>query len=342
LVNYKVDKYFSEATRMSRMYRTYRASQNSSGLLTLHQIILGFLANSNRPRISICMPTYNGQEFLLEALDSIMGQDMHDIEVIISDDNSQDDTLRIVDDFKQRVSFPVHVYAHKPSGIGANWNYAISKSNGKYIKFLFQDDVLLPGCLVAMSDFLERHPGYGLVASKRSFLVEGGMEGESLKKWLATYSDLQAEFKGPHEPFLHLDKQIFSSRTFLEAPKNKVGEPSIYMFRKAIYDKIGPFREDLKQILDYEFCYRLLKKKDIAILPDTLVAFRIHAAQATNVNRQVDISDYRIYERLLYDEYLDLLHPSLRTKLVKKYHPFYIFKDKVSLKLRLSMKKFFP
>jgi glycosyltransferase involved in cell wall biosynthesis len=294
------------------------------------------------PKISICIPTYQGETYLQEALDSILAQDFQDIEVIISDDASSDATLDIAERFKAVAAFPVHIHKHTPQGIGANWNHSVSLAKGEYIKFLFQDDVLLPYCLKKMSTSLDAHPELGMVSSKRTFIIEGDSETEELKRWLSLYSDLQSQFKGVHKPFLRLDKSIFSMESFFSSPLNKVGEPSVYMFRRSVFYEIGPFREDLKQILDYEFCYRLLKKKDIAILPDTLVAFRIHAAQATNVNRQVDIPDYRIYERLLYDEYRDLLHPSLRTKLVKKYHPFYILKDKVSLKLRLSMKKFFP
>jgi len=293
------------------------------------------------PKISICIPTYQGETYLQEALDSILAQDFQDIEVIISDDASSDATLDIAERFKSVAAFPVHIHKHTPQGIGANWNHSVSLAKGEYIKFLFQDDVLLPGCLNAMCNFLDEHPSYGMVVSKRSFIVEGEMQGESIKKWISTYSDLQAEFKGPHEPFLHLDKQIFSSSTFRSSPMNKVGEPSVYMFRKLVYDQIGPFREDLKQILDYEFCYRLLKVSDIAVLPQTLVSFRIHAQQATNVNKGEDIPDYRLYDYILYENYRKWLHPDLRKKLIKRYHPFHIFKSKVVLKIKLTYQKWF-
>lgn len=297
------------------------------------------MVTTNDPKISICIPTYKGASYIYEALESILVQDYKDLEVIISDDASKDDTLKIVREFKDKVDFPVHIFNHEPQGIGANWNHAILQSTGAYVKLLFQDDVLLPGCLKAMAQLLDTHPEIGMVSSKRKFMIEGDMQGKEIEDWLAKYKDLQAEFPGPHEPFLRLDKRIFSMKSFFESPLNKVGEPSVYMFRRSLYDQIGPFREDLKQILDYEFCYRLLKVSDIAILPEELAAFRLHAAQATNVNRCEDIPDYRVYEETLYSDYRMLLHPELRKKLMHKYHPFYIFIAKVKMKLELTLKK---
>jgi glycosyltransferase involved in cell wall biosynthesis len=86
--------------------------------------------------VSICIPTYNGKKYLNEALESVKSQVYKNIEVIISDDNSTDSTLEICNKFKHEVDFPVYIYSHKPSGIGANWNYIIEKANGDFIKFL--------------------------------------------------------------------------------------------------------------------------------------------------------------------------------------------------------------
>jgi glycosyltransferase involved in cell wall biosynthesis len=91
--------------------------------------------------ISICIPTYNGENYILEALNSIKNQSYKNIEVIISDDNSNDKTLEICEKFKSEVDFPVYIYNHLPNGIGSNWNNCILKSKGDYIQFLFQDDL---------------------------------------------------------------------------------------------------------------------------------------------------------------------------------------------------------
>ncbi len=274
--------------------------------------------------VSICIPTFNGEEFIQESLASLVAQDFRDVEVIISDDDSTDGTLAICQEFQKQVDFPVHIYRNEPKGIGANWNNCIAHSSGEYIKFLFQDDVLEPSCISLMVQVLDAQPDIGLVASKRSFLIESSLDSAFVKRWVGIFEDLQKEFKAEKIPFLRLTKNIFRLESFTDFPLNKVGEPSAVMFRRKFFKEIGPFREDLKQILDYEYWYRILKIADIAILPQKLVGFRLHGAQATNKNSEEDIKDYRAYDRLLYDSYLPLLDKTTRTRLKKKFHPMYI------------------
>ena len=59
--------------------------------------------------VSICIPTYNGAQYLQEALNSVKEQTYGPIEVIVSDDASKDNTLAIVEQFKQSVSFPIYI-----------------------------------------------------------------------------------------------------------------------------------------------------------------------------------------------------------------------------------------
>ncbi len=137
--------------------------------------------------ISICIPTYNGAKYLSETLQSIQSQNYQKIEVIMSDDSSSDDTLLIVEAFKKQSDFPVYVFHHTPSGIGANWNNCLKHAKGKYIKFLFQDDVMENDCLEKMVKLIEENPNIGLIASKRSFIVEENVNNDATNEWLEKY-----------------------------------------------------------------------------------------------------------------------------------------------------------
>ena len=271
------------------------------------------------PLVSICIPTYNGETYLQEALNSILKQDFRDFEVIISDDQSTDDTLKIADNFKNNSDFSVRIYNHIPNGIGSNWNNCLKKAKGKYTKFLFQDDILYPTCISDMTRFLEENKSIALVASKRDFIVESKLN-EDLTKWIQIYGDLQFQFEDKAHPLI-LDKTLFQLDFFLRSPLNKIGEPSVVMFRTDVLRKVGFFREDLKQILDYEFYYRILKRHKIAILNKKLVGFRIHDHQATNINRSIRIDDYEIYYKILYNEYFWLLNKDQKKKFFLKFHP---------------------
>jgi glycosyltransferase involved in cell wall biosynthesis len=286
--------------------------------------------------VSICIPTYNGVQYLDETLQSIQSQTFQNIELIVSDDASQDNTLELVETFKKEVDFPVHIYHHTPKGIGANWNNCIKYATGKYIKFLFQDDLMEPTCIEEMVKALEENPEQVLVVSKRTFIIDKDMDSSTINKWIETYGDLQPELI--EEPHQIIDKELFKKMDFPEIPRNKIGEPSVVMFKRELIDTVGYFNEDLKQILDYEYWYRILKYHPIYVINKPLVKFRLHPNQATNVNNSQRIEDYEIYEQILYKQYLKLLHPVVRKRLYLKYHPIPLLKQRIKNKLKRVLK----
>lgn len=272
--------------------------------------------------VSICIPTYNGNKFISEALESAINQTYGNLEIIISDDSSKDKTLDIVESFKQKTNITIKIFKHIPNGIGANWNNCLKKAKGEYIKFLFQDDVLLPSCIEEMVDVIENDHRIGLVASKRELIIEDSHLNENTKKWIKKFSDLQVSLNLPLSNGMYiLDASLLKSNNFFKDPRNKIGEPSSVLFRKEILNNVGFFREDLKQVLDYEFYYRILKKHNIAILPKKLVKFRLHDQQATSINNKMnDISDYVKYDRIIYENYFWYLNYSKKVDLLKKHN----------------------
>lgn len=274
---------------------------------------------SDLPLISVCIPTYNGEKYLQETLESIQLQTYSNVELIISDDSSIDKTLDIIKKFKVISKYPVFLYHHNPTGIGSNWNNCIKKANGELIKFLFQDDVMEYNCLERMVSVYNKNPQAGLIASKRSFIVEKNVIGETTNNWIEKYRDLQIGLQHQNADILILDKAVFKRSDFRKSPLNKIGEPSVVLFRKDIVNQIGYFRTDLKQILDYEYWYRILKRNTIVIINEQLVRFRIHEDQATNVNREKAINDYSLYDKILYKEYFNLLSEENKLRLRHKF-----------------------
>lgn len=230
--------------------------------------------------VSICIPTYNGAQFIAKTMDSALSQTYSNIEIVVSDDASIDMTLSIIALYKEKTKIPINIYHHVPNGIGANWNNTIKQANGEYIKFLFQDDVLLPNCIEDMMNVIESNRSIDLVACKRTFIIE--------PLYLNWYTKIQIERTKNLQQLLNLsytngisflDSSLFSSDAFFKAPYNKIGEPSVVLFKKSIIDTVGYFNENLKQVLDFEFYYRILKKSKIAILNKELVKFRLHNDQ---------------------------------------------------------------
>lgn len=289
----------------------------------------------NRPLVSICMPVYNGAEFLEEALRSVTRQSYTNLELVVSDDDSKDNSLEIVKVFKLNSKVPVKIITHKPAGIGANWNNCIKEAGGKYIKFLFQDDVLEPACIEKMVQVMEADEAVGLVASKRKFIIEESFKTKHYEKWVETYGDLQTGLTFKKEKnMIYLDKSLFSDPCFFVSPLNKIGEPSTFMFKKETIKKIGYFNEELKQVLDYEFCYRILKKQKIVVIEEKLVGFRLHGSQTTVKNKYNNAytEDFYRLEKIIYKHYRRYLEKKHRKRLLKKYNLFYRVLRKIKTK----------
>lgn len=284
--------------------------------------------------VSVCIPTYNGEKYLKESLESIKNQTYKNIEVIISDDHSKDNTLEIAHEFKQEVDFPVSIYNHEPQGIGANWNHCIEKAEGTYIKFLFQDDILYDTCIEEMMEMYTKYPEIGLVACKRDFIIDPDMKSEQTEIWIKKYKDLQVDYELFNESIYYLTNLIFGEISFLDAHRNKIGEPSCVMFRKDITRSIGLFDVKLKQILDYEYWYRILKNKPIIVINKPLAAFRIHENQATHVNSTAEINDYNRYHKILHKEYYHYLHDSLKKSLDNEFSTSNILKKYIIKKYK--------
>ncbi len=100
--------------------------------------------SKNTALVSIAMATFNGEVFLKEQLDSIVAQTYKNLELIISDDGSEDDTIKIIESYTAKYPFIFLFKNEKEHGIKKNFENALSHCNGTYIALSDQDDVWLP------------------------------------------------------------------------------------------------------------------------------------------------------------------------------------------------------
>lgn len=285
-----------------------------------------------QPLVSVCIPTYNGEKYLEEALKSLQSQTYGNIEVIISDDNSRDNTLKICERFRKEMCFPVHIYKHEPAGIGANWNHSIEKANGRYIKLLFQDDILESNCIEVMMKYLLENR-LDIVVSKRTIIDEHS-QPLTTGDWYRQYHDLQ-ELAGirMHSFFILSRKNLRDLDFAVYSRENIIGEPCVSLFTKEFFSKTGPFDQKLKQALDYEYWLRGLAKFDIGIIGEKLVCFRFHKDQTTNTNAKNNISEGSAITKVLFEKLLFHIDRKQAKYYVKNKYP--ILLKLASLKYRL-------
>jgi glycosyltransferase involved in cell wall biosynthesis len=97
------------------------------------------------PVVSICIPTFNGSRTIDETLRSCLSQTFQSFEIVISDDNSTDETLNVISKFDDvRI---VVLPPHESSGAANNWNRSIFAARGRFVKVMGQDDLLHPECI---------------------------------------------------------------------------------------------------------------------------------------------------------------------------------------------------
>jgi len=127
-----------------------------------------------QPRVSIGLPVFNGENYLTEAISSVLNQTFTDLELVICDNASTDRTHAICCEYAaadQRVR-----YIRNESNIGAakNYNLVWEKSTGTYFKWLAHDDRLLPGYVAATVAALEHDPGVVLCNSVVDYIDQFG------------------------------------------------------------------------------------------------------------------------------------------------------------------------
>src|ERR1039457_2569288 len=96
------------------------------------------------PKVSVLIPVYNGERHLAECLESVLAQDFNDLEILLADDGSRDGSAKIIENFAARD--PRIRWWKNPRNLGltANTNVCIRAAQGEYLKFIHQDDRLLP------------------------------------------------------------------------------------------------------------------------------------------------------------------------------------------------------
>ena len=120
------------------------------------------MRDSYQPLVSVAVVTYNSSKTVVETLDSIYNQTYPNLELIISDDCSPDNTVEICRDWielhKDRFTRTVLLTADKNTGVSANMNRGADACEGEWVKDIAGDDVLIPDCVETYVDYIREHP----------------------------------------------------------------------------------------------------------------------------------------------------------------------------------------
>jgi len=259
--------------------------------------------------VSVCIPVYNGALHIRDAIQSILNQTVIPQEIIVSDSGSSDGSENIVREEARKAQATLIILPTTTRGMVANWNSTIRAASGKYVKFLFQDDLLHSTCLEEMVKVAESDKRIGLVFSPRDLLVEPSVEDDWITRWLQQHQNLAAGFG--NLKISQPGSLLLRSPDLLEQPLNKIGEPTAVLVRRDLFDKVGLFNENMRQLVDMEMWVRLMAASHVGYIPAALSSVRVHARQATSRHATEEIDRFekdRLEDTLRTSAIYPLLH----------------------------------
>ncbi|MFH2069020.1 MAG: glycosyltransferase [Candidatus Omnitrophota bacterium] len=202
------------------------------------------------PPVSVIIPTLNREKYIRQCIESVLSQDYLNLEVIVVDNGSTDNTEEILKSFGGRIKF----LKEEKRGISAARNKGLRESQGEFIGLLDSDDFYLPGKISLSIKKLLENPYISLIYTDYIVVDSEGRRTEAVKKEQPPPEELTRNFL---EGF-----GILPSTTFL---------------RKACLKKSGYFDETMRYAEDTELWFRMLKAGcRFKHFPETLTAYRRH------------------------------------------------------------------
>lgn len=217
------------------------------------------------PRATVLLPVYNGEAYLAEAIESVLGQTFPDFELLVIDDGSKDGSWQILESYAAKDA-RVRPIRQANIGLAATLNRGLELATGDYIARLDSDDLCEPRRLEAQVRFMDANPEVGLCgAGYRIF-------GESVKT-----EDASPRFT---------DSESLSCGLLF---RNQFAHPSV-MIRRETIERTGLVYDPEFVAEDYEYWTRLAKVTRLACLPEILIRYRVHREQRTEHVREYALS----------------------------------------------------
>jgi glycosyltransferase involved in cell wall biosynthesis len=224
------------------------------------------------PTVSVVITAYNYGLFLPEAIESVLRQTFKDLEVIVVDDGSTDNTSEVILPY---LSNPCFRYIRKENGGQASAkNRGVNESKGEFIAFLDADDVWFPTKLEKQMPFFS-DPKVGVVYSKRVLI----------------------DTEGNERPFEH--PRLYRGRVLNQIFINNFVCFSSVIIKRECFEKIGTFDETLPMAIDYDLWLRIALHYHFDYVDEPLVKYRVgHGHMSENKEKRFDCA-WQVMNNLL-------------------------------------------
>lgn len=244
-----------------------------------------------RPWLSVLIPTYNGENHLSSALDSVLKQGDPNIECIAVDDGSTDRTLPILETYKKKLDLVSIEQERKGNWVAAT-NRALSLARGDYISMLHQDDIWYRDRLKAIHSLIEVHPTVNFFLNSADFI---DLHGRYLGHWRCPLPGYPAR----------VDSKIILERLLIQ---NFIAIPAPLVKREAAI-AVGGLDESLWYTADWDFWLKLALRYQSVHYSKPLCGFRVHPNSQTET-RSAFLNEFRRQQEMVTGKYFEHLNGS--------------------------------
>lgn len=204
-----------------------------------------------KPLVSAVIPNYNYAQYVGEAVASALDQTYENLEVIVVDDGSRDDSLKVLEVFGDRIK----VIAQQNAGVSVARNAGVAASSGKYVAFLDSDDAWLPRKIERQVACFESDPQLGLVH--------------------VGVVDVDCDGVGREEHISGLNGSV-PDKLLLFNSDGILGGGSGLMLPRRVFDEVGGFDERLTTSADWDICYQVASRYPVGFINEVLLRYRYH------------------------------------------------------------------
>ncbi len=227
---------------------------------------------SPKPLVTIVTPTYNRADYLPGVIDSVLAQDYPNLEYLVLDDGSTDDTRAVLTQYDGRIQWESHANMGEARTVNKGWAIA----RGEFVAVVNSDDPILPGLVEAAVDYLLAHPDVLVVYPDWDMIDAEGRVMQTIRTYDYDYIDMLRWHHCLPGPGAFIRRRAFEC------------EPS----RNPDYRYVG----------DFEYWLRLGLHGPFARLPHTLATFRFHPGSASNAAKGLRMAEEHI---LMLDRYYE-------------------------------------
>lgn len=251
------------------------------------------------PKVSVIIPTYNRASYVVEAIESVLNQTWKDLEIIVMDDGSTDNTEEVLYPYVRSGGIK-YFYQENTGKPGAARNAGLNHSKGKYICFLDSDDLLSENSILIRVNVLDNNEDVCMVSSNwknfNSDFQKGVLENPPSVK--DNYLDRipKCLIKRKENGLYVFNKEfVFELLNY----RRLLFSASLLIVRGDLLNKIGLFDEKFTIGEDLDFCLRAAEEGNIAFISEPTVYLRKHVDNISgNIERDIS-EDKKVIEKFI-------------------------------------------